>query len=107
MADALIFASFGEGFGLPLIEAAHKNLPLIIRDIPVFREIAKDSAYYFNGDNPEVIVSAIDEWLQLFTENRHPQSKDMHWLDWHQSTEQLLQRLPLQSIKDECLEAVN
>jgi len=107
VADALIFASFGEGFGLPLIEAAHKNLPLIIRDIPVFREIAKDSAYYFNGDNPEVIVSAIDEWLQLFTENRHPQSKDMHWLDWHQSTEQLLQRLPLQSIKDECLEAVN
>ncbi|MFA2151459.1 glycosyltransferase, partial [Escherichia coli] len=28
-ACALIFASNGEGFGLPLIEAAQKNIPLI------------------------------------------------------------------------------
>ena len=43
-ADALIMASEGEGFGLPLIEAAQHDLPLIARDLPVFREIAGDAA---------------------------------------------------------------
>ena len=48
----LIAASFGEGFCLPLIEAAKHDLPMIARDIPVFREVAgqsaqlKDVAYY-------------------------------------------------------------
>ena len=32
----LIAASEGEGFGLPLIEAAQHKLPIIARDIPVF-----------------------------------------------------------------------
>ena len=43
---ALIAASEGEGFGLPLIEAAQHGLKLIIRDIPVFREVAGENAHY-------------------------------------------------------------
>ena len=43
----LIAASEGEGFGLPLIEAAQKGKPIIARDIKVFREVAGDYAYYF------------------------------------------------------------
>ncbi|MFZ2159654.1 MAG: glycosyltransferase, partial [Bradyrhizobium sp.] len=43
----LIAASFGEGFGLPLIEAAQHGLPIIARDIPVFREVAREHAFYF------------------------------------------------------------
>jgi glycosyltransferase involved in cell wall biosynthesis len=34
---ALIVASEGEGFGLPIIEAANYKLPVIARDIPVLR----------------------------------------------------------------------
>lgn len=45
---SLIFASFVEGFGLPILEAAALGLPLILSDIAVFREIAKDQADYFN-----------------------------------------------------------
>ena len=37
----LIAASEGEGFGLPLIEAAQHKLPIIARDIPVFREVVR------------------------------------------------------------------
>lgn len=40
----LIAASFGEGFGLPLIEAAQHGLPIMARDIAVFREVAKEYA---------------------------------------------------------------
>ena len=37
--SCLIAAAEGEGFGLPLIEAARHGLPIIARDIPVFREV--------------------------------------------------------------------
>ena len=38
-ADALIVASEGEGFGLPVIEGIFREIPLIIRDIEVFKEV--------------------------------------------------------------------
>ena len=38
-ATCLIAASEGEGFGLPLIKVAQHKLPIIARDIPVFREV--------------------------------------------------------------------
>jgi glycosyltransferase involved in cell wall biosynthesis len=44
----LIAASYGEGFGLPLIEAAQHKLPIVARDIPVFREVAGSHAHYFS-----------------------------------------------------------
>lgn len=39
-ARALLFASFVEGFGLPLVEALSLGVPAIVSDLPVFREIA-------------------------------------------------------------------
>ena len=45
--SCLIAASEGEGFGLPLIEAARHKLPIIARDIPVFREVAGEHALLF------------------------------------------------------------
>ena len=47
--DALLMASQGEGFGLPVAEAMHAGLPLILRDLPVFCEAAGDNALYFGG----------------------------------------------------------
>lgn len=39
-ARALLFPSFAEGFGLPLIEAQALGVPCIASNIPVFRELA-------------------------------------------------------------------
>ena len=89
----LIAASEGEGFGLPLIEAAQHKLPIIARDIPVFREVAGDHAYYFNGLDPLVLADALKHWLTLRAENKAPQSDDMPWLTWNQSARQLLDTL--------------
>ena len=47
-ARALVFASFAEGFGLPLVEAAHFGARLIASDIPVFREVGEDATAYFD-----------------------------------------------------------
>jgi len=89
----LIAASEGEGFGLPLIEAAHKGMPIIARDIPVFREVAGECAYYFMGGSPNDLASAVEEWLRLVKEGLAPDSKKMPWLSWKQSAQQLLHAL--------------
>lgn len=90
----LIASSYGEGFGLPLIEAARHNLPIIARDIPVFREVAKNHALYFeDSSEPEVITKAVQKWLTLYKSNNHPKTDNMNWLTWRESTQQLLDAL--------------
>lgn len=64
MASAcLIAASEGEGYGLPLMEAARHQLPIIARDIPVFREVAAKGVTYFSGNNPQDIATTVLTWL--------------------------------------------
>ena len=87
----LISASEGEGFGLPLIEAAQHKLPIIARDIPVFREVACEHAYYFKGKDPETLAEAIKSWLALYETGRHPSTDQMSWLTWKESAAQLKQ----------------
>ncbi len=36
----ILMASYGEGFGLPIVEAMHHKKRLLVRDLPVFREVA-------------------------------------------------------------------
>ena len=87
--SALISASLGEGFGLPLIEAAQYGVPLIIRDIPVFREVAGDGAHYFTGDEPQALADSLTQWLDLFGSDEHAKPAGISWLTWEQSAEQL------------------
>ena len=86
--DALLAASEGEGFGLPLIEAAQHGLPIIARDIPVFREVAGEHAYYFRGGTARALADALRTWLSLG--GAIPVSTGMPWLTWKQSSRQLL-----------------
>lgn len=86
----LIAASEGEGFGLPLIEAAQHKLPIIARDIPVFREVAGQHAFYFeNSKDPQVIAKAVAQWLELNANRQALQSEKMPWLTWKESANQL------------------
>ena len=86
----LIVASEGEGFGLPLIEAAQRGLPILVRDIPVFREVAGEHAFYFDGLDPQSLEDALGTWLLLDAEGVAPRSDNTPWLTWRQSLEQLL-----------------
>jgi glycosyltransferase involved in cell wall biosynthesis len=90
VSTCLIAASEGEGFGLPLIEAARHKLPIIARDIPVFREVAGDSAYYFSSKSAIDLAYELKAWLALYQSGQHPKSDAMPWLTWKQSTKQLL-----------------
>jgi glycosyltransferase involved in cell wall biosynthesis len=88
--SCLIAASEGEGFGLPLIEAARHKLPILARDLPVFREIAGVHATYFEGLDPLALADALTYWLRLYHSGLAPQSHTMPARTWSESTAQLL-----------------
>jgi glycosyltransferase involved in cell wall biosynthesis len=60
-ADALIFASEAEGFGLPVIEAMAVGVPVITGLNPAAREVAGDCALAIDPADP---TASIAEWLR-------------------------------------------
>lgn len=91
--SALLAASEYEGFGLPLIEAAQHKLPIVARDIPVFREVAGEHAFWFRAADGVALCDALEAWLELHKRNAMPKSEAMPWLTWDQSTAQLLRQI--------------
>ena len=86
----LVAASYGEGFGLPLIEAARQGIAIFARDIPVFREVAGDYATYFDSDTPQALAQALQDWASDWREGHTIASDGMPYLGWQQSSEQWL-----------------
>jgi glycosyltransferase involved in cell wall biosynthesis len=91
----LIAASYGEGFGLPLIEAAQHKISIIARDIPVFREVASDHAFYFKAEYSTELAQTIEKWLSLYHLGEHPKPDNISWVTWRESAAQLLKALQL------------
>ena len=89
-ASALLAPSEGEGFGLPLIEAAQHGTPIIARSLPVFREVAREHAHYFDGLAPADLAAAVEAWLELHRAGQAPASTGMPWLTWDQSALQAI-----------------
>jgi glycosyltransferase involved in cell wall biosynthesis len=56
---ALIQPSLAEGFGLTGLEALAVGLPVVVSDIPVFREVYQDKADFFNPYQPEDLVQKL------------------------------------------------
>lgn len=87
---ALIVASEGEGFGLPLIEAAQNKLPIIARDLPVFRELAGENIFYFSAEKPGDLSKAIKTWLLQKDKQKIPNSSNIQYLTWEESAKELI-----------------
>ncbi len=82
----LLMASNHEGFGLPIVEAALAGLPVLARDLPVFREVAGEHARYFSGADPDALARTLSAWMAAgFT----PGSAGMNPLTWDDSYKQL------------------
>lgn len=85
--SVLLVPSSGEGFGLPLVEAASRGLPILARDLPVFREVAGAGADYFSGDGVDDLVAAIEHWLELRRSGAHADPAVVVRHSWRESAD--------------------
>ena len=60
LASCLVLPTLHEGFGLPVVEAMARSLPVLCSDIPALREVGADAALYFDPRRPEQIAAAIE-----------------------------------------------
>lgn len=58
-ADALVFPSLYEGFGLPPLEAMACGTPVVVSDIPPLHEVCGDAAVYFDPRDIEDMATKI------------------------------------------------
>jgi glycosyltransferase involved in cell wall biosynthesis len=91
-AQALVTASRDEGFGIPLIEAMARGVPVVCSDLEIFREVAGTAASYCDPNSPDSFAAAISRlsdhqiWQQ-FAEAGIDQAKRY---SWQQSAAKLL-----------------
>jgi glycosyltransferase involved in cell wall biosynthesis len=63
-ADALVFPSTFEGFGMPVLEAMAAGVPVACSDIAPLRELAAEAALFFDPYSPGSIAGAVRSLVQ-------------------------------------------
>ncbi len=61
-AKAVICGSKAEGFGLPIVESQWHGTQVFASDIPVHREVGKQSCIYFDLENNRTLTDALLDW---------------------------------------------
>ena len=92
-ANALISPSLMEGFGLPPLEAMALACPVILSDIPSFREVCGNAAFYFNPYSADAIREKM-EYVNGITDKTRKEHmtrglervKNFSWKDMAQKT---------------------
>jgi glycosyltransferase involved in cell wall biosynthesis len=91
-ATALVSGSRDEGFGLPLVEAMALGTPLVVSDIPVFREVGGEAGAYVDPDDVPGFVAAVRELDDTETWAERSAAAQMRaaFYDWDASAKTLL-----------------
>ena len=102
---ALVFPSYVEGFGLPLVEAMQRGLPALASDIPVFRELGGDPMAHFGLSAPEPLCRLVRRF-EGSGQFPAPISLDnWSWLSWSDSAMQLIGRVQGQTKRQQAARA--
>jgi glycosyltransferase involved in cell wall biosynthesis len=64
LADCVVVASLYEGFGLPVLEAMARGVPVACSDRSSLPEVAGDAALLFSPDDPQAIRAALERLLR-------------------------------------------
>ena len=91
-ASALVFPSWVEGFGLPLVEAMQRGLPAMGSDIPIFREIGGEFMAYFDLAEPQSLADLVTGFERS---GKFPAARsvaDWQWIGWREASAQLAER---------------
>lgn len=79
-AQALLFPSFAEGFGMPMAEALHMGTPVIASDLAVYREFAADVPLYLSPTDVFAWYAAVADYARPISAARVAQCQQMQGL---------------------------
>lgn len=89
-ATCLAFLSYTEGYGLPIVEALVRNVPVIASDVEVLREVGGDRCMWVEEDNTDELVKAVSTINQDKDEEKHD---DIHAISWDECYSMLSDRI--------------
>lgn len=92
-AEALIFASLYEGFGIPIAEAMACGTPVITSNVSSMPEVAGNAALYVNPYDSEAIAGKMELLVKnmvLSKELKQKGVKQVKKFNWHRTAEQTL-----------------
>jgi len=89
-AKALISPSLKEGFSLPPLEALSCGIPIVLSNIPVYKEIYNDIAIFFDLKNEESFLSALEKLKNINKEEFEEKRKEfLKKFDWQKTAEEI------------------
>jgi glycosyltransferase involved in cell wall biosynthesis len=98
-AAALVYPSWYEGFGRPLLEAMAAGTPVVASDVPAHREVAGDVADYCDPASSASIAAAIEAALRTDRQTsearaaRRARAKEFSWVSSGKNLTALLREL--------------
>ncbi|PID32327.1 hypothetical protein CR970_00985 [Candidatus Saccharibacteria bacterium] len=91
-ADGLLFASYAEGLGMPILEAIGHGIPVACSNIPVLREMVGTAAYVFSPTKPRSIADALQTMVEddHFADKKRQYAAILQKYTWERSAKALM-----------------
>ena len=99
---SVIFPSFVEGFGLPLVETLVRGKQVLASNIEVFKEIGGTAVSYFEPGCAKSLAQCVSEFFDQSSYKQEPvQSKVVHGaINWDESADSLIEKsIKMYSVK--------
>ncbi len=94
VADCVFVPSLHEGFGLPVLEAMARSVPVTCSDLPALREVGGEAALYFDPREPSQAADALGRILRddaLAARLREAGREQAAGFSWAQSAQETLE----------------
>lgn len=107
-AIVLIFPSYYEGFGIPILEAWAMKCPVVLSNTSCFPEIAGDAALYFNSKSVQSIRTIIEKIMcdtttrESLIKKGTERSLDFSWKISTEQTANVYNKLIINNLKFSC-----